>query len=309
MTDQVPDSYDSLVRSVEVLAKQLEEMRAGTPTHSQIDSLVERVEALDTRTADILEKVHSLPSVDDLAKRIQEIDGRLGTFQSVESIPTRINSLEVALQEVKDLLKTVATSSGIETLGNRLDDLQQYIAGLSSLEERMQDLSESLGETKEIVGIIVRQLDSIERKYNRAIEDITALASKISGMAEPCVTEGATDADARQKARKTPAEERAAPESVFSESLPSSFDGLMEKLLRKVTPQTEASVMARALEEVRDKLAGMIPGQSPILFQIGTIARELKTYPPTATLNDNDIARLNKEIRGWTVKLKELSKA
>ena len=66
--------------------------------------------------------------------------------------------------------------------------------------------------------------------------------------------------------------------------------------------------MARALEETRDRLTDLIKEHTPVIFQFGKMARELKSYPPTATLNENDIARLNKEIRSWTAKLKEVAK-
>jgi hypothetical protein len=65
--------------------------------------------------------------------------------------------------------------------------------------------------------------------------------------------------------------------------------------------------MAVTLEAVRDKLTTIIQGHTPVLFQFGKRARELKSYPPTATLNENDIARLNKEIRDWSIKLKKVS--
>jgi hypothetical protein len=52
----------------------------------------------------------------------------------------------------------------------------------------------------------------------------------------------------------------------------------------------------------------MISGHTPVLYQFGTKARELKSYPPTATLNENDIALLSKDIRAWTSKLKEMAK-
>ncbi len=78
--------------------------------------------------------------------------------------------------------------------------------------------------------------------------------------------------------------------------------------MEMVTPQTEATTMANALEEARDVLTEMIEGSTPVLFQFGKKARELKSYPPTATLNENDIALLNKDLRNWTTKLKEMAK-
>ena len=74
-----------------------------------------------------------------------------------------------------------------------------------------------------------------------------------------------------------------------------------------VIPQTEATEMAEALEEVRDELTTMIKGHTPVLFQFGKRARELKSYPPTATLNENDIASLSREIKSWKSKLKEMT--
>ena len=81
----------------------------------------------------------------------------------------------------------------------------------------------------------------------------------------------------------------------------------MKGLLNKVKPQTEAKEMAKALEDARDELTTMIKGHTPIIFQFGKRATELKSYPPTATLNENDIARLNKDLRDWTSKLKKLA--
>jgi len=83
----------------------------------------------------------------------------------------------------------------------------------------------------------------------------------------------------------------------------------MSKLLEHVNPQTEAKVMSEILEEVRDELTPMITVHTPVLFQFGKKARELKSYPPTATLNENDIASLNKDIKAWTSKLKEIAKS
>jgi hypothetical protein len=90
-------------------------------------------------------------------------------------------------------------------------------------------------------------------------------------------------------------------------SLPSTIDALMDNLMTLVIPQTEATEMAEALEDVRDELTTMIKGHTPVLFQFGKRARELKSYPPTATLNENDIASLSREIKSWKSKLKEVA--
>ena len=95
---------------------------------------------------------------------------------------------------------------------------------------------------------------------------------------------------------------------VVSPKLPGTIDNLMEGLVKLVKPQTEAKQMAESLESVRDELTTMIKGHTPVLFQFGKRARELKSYPPTATLNENDIARLSKELRDWKSKLKAIAK-
>ena len=181
-------------------------------------------------------------------------------------------------------------------IGKKIDDLQQYVAGLSALEEKVDDIAQSFIETKEIVGIIVRQLDDIERKYNKAAEEITEAAEMIKSGA-PAVSESSR--------KKTSSKSK--DEDVVLEASASTVDELMNGLLAKVRPQTEAKAMAKLLEDVRDELTTMITGHTPVLFQFGKRARELKSYPPTATLNENDIARLNKELRDWTSKLKKLA--
>jgi hypothetical protein len=122
--------------------------------------------------------------------------------------------------------------------------------------------------------------------------------------------EDATTKATSKKPTKTmdePAQEETPP--ISKAKLPSTIDALMNKLLEKVNPQTEASDMAESLEEVRDELTPMITVHTPVLFQFGKKARELKSYPPTATLNENDIASLNKEIKSWASKLKEIAKS
>ena len=83
-------------------------------------------------------------------------------------------------------------------------------------------------------------------------------------------------------------------------------ESLVKRLEEEGVPVNEA--MAEALEDVRDQLTMQIEGHTPVLFQFGKRAREFKSYPPTATLNENDIASLSREIKTWTGKLKETVK-
>ena len=203
-------------------------------------------------------------------------------------------------------------------VAKKLDDLQGYIAGLSTIEEKVQDLSNQFNETNEIVGIIVRQLDDIERKYNQSIDQISDTADTVTKIMEsvsltnqtsdrkPTGKKLAKDADEEEKEEEESPKEKP---TVSKANLPSTIEALMNQLLELVNPQTEATEMAEALEEVRDELTTMIKGSTPVLFQFGKRARELKSYPPTATLNENDIATLNKEIKSWASKLKEIAKS
>jgi ABC-type transporter Mla subunit MlaD len=217
------------------------------------------------------------------------------------------------LISVKDLSSGSQETGGPEeetTLGKKIDDLQHYVASLSTLEEKFGDLLDAFAETKEIVGIIVRQLDDIERKYNKTLEDVNKaleMVLKVAGggaKVEPAKTTSKAEPKEPQPAEPAHTEEtsKVAPAAA-------SIDELIDSLLKLVRPQTNADRMSRALEDTRDKLTALVPGHTPVLYQFGKIARELKSYPPTATLNENDIARLNREIRGWAQKLKELAKS
>jgi chromosome segregation ATPase len=247
--------------------------------------------------------------LDKLANEMADIGKNLEVLSSIPDIIKRIDELESGLKET--------TSSEIAVLEKKIDDLQQYVAGLSVLDERIEELSESFTETKEIVGIIVRQLDDLERKYNKALDEITKAVKTIADYTQ--VEEKSSAKQSKKKdsekenssKKKDKEKEKAEPEvetSPITDETPDTIDGLMENLSKLVKPQTEARKMASALERVRDQIPPLIEGHTPVLFQFGKLARELKSYPPTATLNENDIARLNKDLRAWSKKLKEIAK-
>lgn len=248
----------------------------------------------------------------ELVEEVAEISKNLEVLSSIPSIIEKVDGLESGIKD--------ATSSGISVLEKKIDDLQQYVAGLSVLDERIQELSESFTETKEIVGIIVRQLDDLERKYNKALDEITKAVQTIAEYTEADIPEKPEEKPSKKKEKvkekpsKKKEKEKPAPEleeeaPVSEEVTPETIDGLMDSLKKLVKPQTEAKVMAAALEQVRDQIPLLIEGHTPVLFQFGKLARELKSYPPTATLNENDIARLNKDLRSWESKLKEIAKS
>jgi chromosome segregation ATPase len=217
----------------------------------------------------------------------------------------------VIIKKIDDILVSLADS---DVVPKKLDDLQSYIAEFSGIEEKVQDLSSQFEETKEIVGIIVRQLDDIERKYNVAIDKVT---EAVETLTEFVKSGSAASSDSKKPTKKPKETKEKEPKETKAEKpeikapdmakLPSTIDNLMDNLMTLVIPQTEATEMAEALEEVRDELTTMIKGHTPVLFQFGKRARELKSYPPTATLNENDIASLSREIKSWKSKLKEVT--
>jgi len=211
----------------------------------------------------------------------------------------------VIIKKLDDILVSLADSDAIP---KKLEDLQNYIAGLSTMEDKVQDLAGQFEETKEIVGIIVRQLDDIERKYNLAIDKVTEAVDLLSDFIQAQDAKSAEPSKPDKKpSREEEIEEKPKVKPPDKTSLPSTIDALMDNLMSLVVPQTEATEMAEALEEVRDNLTTMIKGHTPVLFQFGKRARELKSYPPTATLNENDIASLSREIKSWKSKLKEMA--
>lgn len=255
----------------------------------------------------VLDKKDNSKKIDDLAKSVKGIDSTLqdvATSKETEVLFKKVDDLLITMSDIDSGMKEIKGSSDLDVFGKKFDDLQQYIAGLSSLEEKIGELSNSFSETKEIVGIIVRQLDDIERKYNQAIDRIDEAVDMFTQIAESEVKPVTTPPGEIEEASTNEKEKPALAEGVA----PATIDALMKDLLTLVNPQTEAKEMAGNLEEVRDKLTSLIEGHTPVLFQFGKRARELKSYPPTATLNENDIASLSKDIRGWTKKLKRIAK-
>jgi uncharacterized phage infection (PIP) family protein YhgE len=297
---------------------------ATEKTEAAVEEIQEKVDKLSEDLASLREELKefaSLPEMDkkigkkfdDLAKSVKGLDAT----KKLDDLAKSVSGIDLAVKEVKDskestviikklddLLVSLADS---DVVPKKLDDLQNYIAEFSGIEEKVQDLAGQFEETNEIVGIIVRQLDDIERKYNVAIDKVTEAVDTLtdyvkSGAAAPPETETPSKKPPKETNEEAP---KVKPPDMAS--LPSTIDALMDNLMTLVIPQTEATEMAEALEEVRDELTTMIKGHTPVLFQFGRRARELKSYPPTATLNENDIASLSREIKSWKGKLKEMA--
>ena len=312
-----------LLEKVDTLTKELANLHKDLATLSSVPDIIEKVEAIGSEieevksTTEPIAKMDNLESsLDEIKKAIDELKESKDPKKLTEKVDGLVDSVreinesretEVIIKKLDDILIQLPET---EVLSKKLDDLQGYIAGLSSIEEKVEDLSNSFQETQEIVGIIVRQLDDIERKYNLSVDKINETAELVSKIAEVGLSPQAQTLD-KKAAKNTESESIPEPEKkapISKASLPSTIDSLMDRLLDLVNPQTEATEMAESLEEVRDELTSMIQGHTPVLFQFGKKARELKSYPPTATLNENDIASLNKDIKAWKSKLKEIAK-
>ncbi len=293
VTEKIDVGIEDIQEKVDKLSDELATLRDEL---KELDTLKE----LDKKLDDLTKSLKGIESkkLDDIAKSVADIDSAVKEMEdSKEST--------VIIKKLDDMLISLAD---IDAVPKRLDDLQNYIAGLSTIEDKVQDLSGKFEETNEIVGIIVRQLDDIERKYNVAIDKVTEAVDALSSFIQ---NQDARSAEVAKPAKKPPSEtepeEKPKVKALDKASLPSTIDALMDDLMALVVPQTEAAEMAESLEAVRDKLTTMIKGHTPVLFQFGKRARELKSYPPTATLNENDIASLSREIKSWKIKLKEMA--
>jgi len=306
-------SLADLEKKVDRLNDELDALRGEVQALSTIPSIAEGIESIGSEIAKLQSQASLSDKLDELLSYTQSIESSMKEVAGSKETEVLFKKIDDILISVKDLSSGSQETGGPEeetTLGKKIDDLQHYVASLSTLEEKFGDLLDAFAETKEIVGIIVRQLDDIERKYNKTLEDVNKaleMVLKVAGggaKVEPAKTTSKAEPKEPQPAEPAHTEEtsKVAPAAA-------SIDELIDSLLKLVRPQTNADRMSRALEDTRDKLTALVPGHTPVLYQFGKIARELKSYPPTATLNENDIARLNREIRGWAQKLKELAKS
>lgn len=326
------DDFPNLVKKIDLLTDGLESVKTNSKFDEKLEAIAKAVEekdldGLSSKIDDLTSQVNQLTEeighikeskemevlykkIDDLLLSVTDIGSKVddsNASANISALDVKLDGFSTSLSEMATNVEQIRDSDSTEVLGKKIDDLQQYVAGLSALEEKVEEMSLGFTETKEIVGIIVRQLDDIERKYNKAIEDISEAMAIVKSLTNGGYIEVSPPRGGPDKSKKGDRQEKESEEEPTIKADASTIDNLMNTLLAKVKPQTEAKEMARALEEVRDKLTLLIKGHTPVLFQFGTRARELKSYPPTATLNENDIARLNKELRDWTSKLKKIA--
>jgi chromosome segregation ATPase len=310
--DKISDGLDKTLKEIEPLSgiadmsktleKLADEIKEVRKDMSPLSDLDKKMSSLDT-SKDI-EAIGK--KVDTLETSLQSILTKMAedeTQKQLVDVETKIDSFGDSLKTIRSGVEELGENEELETLGKKIEDLQQYVASLSTLEEKVKDLASAQEDTKEIVGILVRQLDDLERKYNKSLDKIDEVISSVQQLADSAEA-SSEDSGKKSKVKMKSRRESTEPVKKVSES---TVDELMETLLKKVDSKTEARDMGSALERVRDELTDLISMHTPVLHQVGKVARELKSYPPTATLNENDIARLNKEIRTWTTKLKEVS--
>ncbi|MHA1962976.1 MAG: hypothetical protein ACXACG_03875 [Candidatus Thorarchaeota archaeon] len=302
--EEIQKKVDKLSGELASLREELKVLDSVSEMDKKIDTISKNVEKVQDIGKKLDDQAKSLKGMDhtkkldDLTKSVTGIDSAVKEIKDSKEAA-------VIIKKIDDILVSLADS---DVVPKKLDDLQNYVAGLSGIEDKVQDLAGQFEETKEIVGIIVRQLDDIERKYNQAIDKVTEAVETLSDFVKSGVTVPSEPKKPQKKPTKeTKEEEKPEVRPPDKASLPSTIDALMDNLMTLVIPQTEATEMAEALEEVRDELTTMIKGHTPVLFQFGKRARELKSYPPTATLNENDIASLSREIKAWKSKLKEMA--
>ncbi|MFW9787635.1 MAG: hypothetical protein ACFFE2_03335 [Candidatus Thorarchaeota archaeon] len=290
---------------------------ATEKTDAAIKEIQQKIDKMSEEISSLRKEI---PSVSDVEKKLDEllksVKG-LDATKKLDDLVKSVNGIDTAVKEVKDSKESaviikklddiLVSIADADVVPKKLDDLQNYIAEFSGIEEKVQDLTGQFEETKEIVGIIVRQLDDIERKYNVAIDKVTEAVETLTEFIKSGAAESFPETKKPTKKPKDEDEDTPKVKPPDKTNLPSTIDNLMDNLMTLVIPQTEAAEMAEALEEVRDELTTMIKGHTPVLFQFGKRARELKSYPPTATLNENDIASLSREIKSWKSKLKEVA--
>ncbi len=316
---KISDNIESLYKSVKDVKETVSPVSAieGLAKGKDIDILLKKVEGITKSIAEVTKELKDVKASADTSAVTDRIDGVLKAIKSIsstlkeiegstdnEEISTKIDESLTSITALHSAIKALSESDDTDLILKKIDDLQQYVASLSGLEDKITDLSQSFEETKEIVSIIVRQLDDLERKYNKALEEINTAVDSITKVVKELPSASPETISEAAPAKTKPVVTTPAADL---DAMPSTIDELMDSLLAMVSSRTEAIKMAEALERVRDKLTTLITETTPVLFQFGKRARELKSYPPTATLNENDITRLHKEIREWKKKLKEIS--
>ncbi|UCE09599.1 MAG: hypothetical protein JSW61_11585 [Candidatus Thorarchaeota archaeon] len=313
-SDDTKKAIANLDEKIEALSDSVNDIAAEMKALSEVPEITKAVDTLSAELKKIKKDLEPVSKLDEIIKSVSGIASGIDDLKKTskdEELDKKADELAASVAALHSAFKTSIEQDEPQLLVKKIDELQQYIADLSGIEEKISEIARSFEETREIVSIIVRQLDDVERKYNKALEEVSKALEEMTKAAEAAPRAELPprrEKPKKEKPKKEEPEEPEEPEPLGVEGLPATVDDLMDKLLKMVTAQTEAVQMATALEDTRDQLTTMIEEHTPVIYQFGKRARELKSYPPTATLNENDIARLNKEIREWAVKLREITR-
>ena len=151
--DDLPD----LMKKIDSLTKELEVIKSKVEDDEKLDSLAKDISTIkESKEMDVLFK-----KIDDLLLSVTEMGSKVDDANSSEGISTldeKFDGFSTSITELTTNIEQLRDSDSTEVIGKKIDDLQQYVAGLSALEEKVDSMASAFSETKEIVGIIVRQL-------------------------------------------------------------------------------------------------------------------------------------------------------
>ena len=188
---------------------------ATEKTQAAIEETQTKIDKLSEELAELRKELSEFTPVSEMDKKIDVISETVGKVDgSVDGIDSALKEIAeskestVIIKKLDDILVSLADN---EVVPKKLDDLQNYIAEFSGVQDRVQDLANQFEETKEIVGIIVRQLDDIERKYNLAIDKVT---EAVETMMEFVSSQPAAENEPSKIDKKPPKESKEEPPKV-----------------------------------------------------------------------------------------------
>ncbi len=216
------------------------------------------------------------------------------------------------------------TSNENKEIIAKLKKIENKLEELSSMQSTINELREFTEEIREIVAIIVQQMDSLERKYNKALNQIESfLASQKTAVhetaavvsseeksketsSEPYISTASTISSSQIISHSVPEPER---DSIELESLNSESPtaiGILTELKSKISVNLDAHELSRTMEILRDRMPDLLPTYLPLLFEMGKWSKNLKSYPEGQTLNDADVNALKSDIDSWIQRIEKV---
>lgn len=204
----------------------------------------------------------------------------------------------------------------------KLNLIEEKIQFIEEIHGAINELREFTEEIREIVAIIVQQMDSLERKYNKALDNIEKFISmqevpsvessktekvvQVEKKEEPYVSTASTISSSQIVSHSVPEpiETTINLESLNSES-PTAISILTE-LKSKITESLDAHLLSRTMENLRDRISELLPTYLPLLFEMGKWSKNLKSYPAGQTLNEADAIALKSDIDSWIQRIEKV---